>query len=238
MKLTYTIPLLIVLLTASATGYSQKMDSLAKLDKRFSKNFAMRNAHYSASYKAAGGRSDAGGFGRFFLSFFHLSRDGGDGKTGHPGPALRVKVSAVPLGDSVILVITILKGGSKEADRYYVNPRHGKIFISAEGGDGGDGGDGEDGSSGGDGGNGADGGPGGTIYVALDTSAVAYANSPCIVYFNSGGRGGKGGNGGRSSGNGSSEGRFGNDGGRGMSGPAIHVTDISGKTLWIVGAGS
>jgi hypothetical protein len=147
------------------------------------------------------------------------------------------------LKDSVILAVVIRKDGDDQTDRYYVNPRRGKLIIVANGGKGGDGGSGENGrtitpkhtfgSSGGNGGNGGNGGVGGTIYVTFDSSALAYVNCPCIRYVNFGGMGGRAGSGGQGTGDWSSDGQWGVDGLIGADGPPVYITDPKGKTVAI-----
>jgi len=239
MKQRCPVLLLLIFLSASVIGYSRQNDSLAKLDKHFS----MRNAFYKADYKSRDGRSGSNGADRFAIVLFHMAKRGGHGKPGRSGPTLQVKVTAIPSGDSVILAIVVTKEGGKKTDHYYVNPRHGKIVIVADGGNGGSGGNGEDGEevtqkrpyggSGGDGGRGANGGAGGTINVTFDSSAVSYINSPCILYFNQPGMGGNGGSGGRPTGTGSADGSPGKSGESGRPGPPVTVTGPNGKVFRI-----
>jgi len=126
---------------------------------------------------------------------------------------LQVRLSSMPSGDSVILALAITPQGGDGTDVYYVNPRHGKIAIFAEGGHGGKGGKGEDGEEittnrpyGGQGGSGGRGGKGGA--------------------------GGSGGMGGRGSGN-NPDGGAGADGLPGMSGPPVYIKSKGGKIVGI-----
>lgn len=195
-----------------------------------------------ANYNGRNGRSGGNGSMRFAIRLFHMSKRGGNGKPGKPGPTLQVNVSAVPTGDSTILLVTINKAGDNKTKQFYVNPRYGKLSISANGGKGGDGGDGQDGDeptekhpygfSGGDGGNAADGGDGGTINVTFDATAMDYVKCDCIIYHNDGGIGGQRGKGGSASGN-NPDGNEGMDGGNGSSNPRIFIKDKKGTVLWI-----
>lgn len=207
------------------------------------KSFTYRNGFQEANYNGKNGRSGSNGANRFTIVLFHMAKRGGHGKPGKQGPTLQVKVAAFPSGDSAILLVAVTKEGSKKTDKYYVNPRHGKLSISANGGDGGSGGDGQDGAeptekrpygnSGGEGGNGADGGNGGTIKVAFDSTAIQFVNCNCIFYNNFGGKGGVRGEGGKATGTGSAEGGPGIDGGNGISGPRVFIEGPDKKIVQI-----
>lgn len=225
---------IVLLLLITSICYSQTITD---------KNFNYRNGFQEAKYNGKDGQVGNSGLGHFLQVLFHLSKYGGNGTAGKPGPALQVNVSGIPSGDSTILFITIRKSGSKKTDNYFVNPGYGKISIAANGGNGGDGGNGEDGREvtenrpnggvGGNGGNGGDGGAGGTILVNFDSTAIAYVKCPCIIYHNDGGLKGKGGKGGKSPGAAGGEGFPGNDGEPGSSDPRIFIKGPDGKILWI-----
>jgi len=204
---------------------------------------AMRNTFFKAAYNGMDGMDGSDGANRLAIVLFHMAKRGGNGKRGRNAANLQVKLSAMSSGDSVILALSITPQGGDGTDVYYVNPRHGKIAIFAEGGHGGNGGKGEDGEEttikrpyggqGGSGGRGGKGAAGATINVMVDSSALSYANCPCIVYFNGGGRGGSGGMGGRGTGN-NPDGASGADGLPGISGPPVYIKSPGGKIIGIV----
>lgn len=225
---------IVLLLLIAFPSYSQSIKD---------KSFTYRNGLQEANYNGKNGRSGANGSLRFAIKLFHMARRGGHGKPGKSAPNLLVRVSAIPSGDSSILIVSITKEGGKKTAQYYVNPKYGKLIISANGGDGGSGGDGEDGDTpgekrpyggiGGDGGNGADGGNGGTIKVAFDSAAIRYVDCNCIFYNNFGGQAGEGGEGGKGTTNLSADGSPGIDGGRGISGPRVFIEGPDKKIIQI-----
>ncbi|RFM31715.1 hypothetical protein [Chitinophaga silvisoli] len=224
---------IVLLLLISTNCYSQHITD---------KNFAYRNGLQEANFNGKNGKNGNNGAGRLLPTLFNMARRGGNGKPGKPGPTLQVKVAAFPDGDSSILFITIT-AGKNNTHSYYVNPRYGKLIISANGGDGGNGGDGETGdrtgekrpygNSGGAGGNGADGGDGGTIIVTYDSTALPYANCNCIFYNNFGGKGGGSGAGGQASGTVSADGSAGTNGRNGESGPNVLIQGPDKKIIQI-----
>lgn len=230
MKLFSIVTLLLITLNCSSQAINEK-------------NFAYRNGFQEANYNGKNGKSGENGINRFTIVLFHMAKRGGHGKPGKQGPDVSVKVAAFPSGDSSILLVTVTKDGSKKTDRYYVNPKHGKLSISANGGDGGDGGDGQDGAvptekrpygnSGGEGGNGADGGNGGTIRIIFHATAIPFANCNCIFYNNFGGKGGKGGEGGKGTGTNAADGEHGTDGGNGISGPRVFIEGPDKKVIQV-----
>lgn len=225
---------IVLLLFIAFNAYSQSAQD---------KGFTYRNGLQEANYNGKNGRSGNNGSLRFAIKLFHMARRGGHGKPGKPAPNLLVKVTAIPSGDSAILVVSITKEGGKKTEKYYVNPTHGKLIISANGGNGGSGGNGEDGAtpnekrpdgnSGGDGGNGADGGNGGTIKVAFDAAAISYVNCHCIFYNNFGGKAGEHGEGGKGAGTNAADGSAGIDGENGISGPRIFIEGPDKKVIQI-----
>ena len=221
--------LILLLLSVSLTANSRP----PKRDKRF----ALRNTFYQVNYQAEKGRDGLDGSARLgSLVPLHPPCSGRDGKTGHTGPNLFGRVSALRVGDSVILVIVIRKDKEARTNCYYVNPRYGKIIIDADGGDGGAGGWGACGSeknetNGGDGGNGGVGGKGGAIDMTFDSTAVGYVHCSCIIYFNRGGRGGSGGHGGEGKGGCSKDGQYGMNGENGIPGAPVSIRDPSGRVI-------
>lgn len=138
-----------------------------------------------------------------FIRIRIFRKPGREGQEGKPGPDLTVNMSTLRSGDSTLLCVRVSNG--QQTNTYFVNPRWGQLKILADGGDGGMGGTGDSGAdegkmraagSGESGGNGGMGGRGGAIEVTMDSSAVAYAHCPCIIYSNHGGNGGIGGRGG------------------------------------------
>jgi hypothetical protein len=235
----YPLQILFLFLMAPATGFCQQNDSLT----RPALQFDLRNTYFKADYNGRNGRSGTDGAYRFAITLFHTPKRGGHGRPGRPGPTLQVKVTGIPSGDSILLGFAITKAGSKKADHYYVNPRHGRIVIFANGGNGGDGGKGEDGpevtehssgNNGGNGGNAAAGGAGGAMNVTFDSLATPYVNCPCTLYYNRGGKAGNGGAGGQPTGSNSSQGPGGKDGEEGRHGPPIYIMGPNGKTIRVV----
>lgn len=78
------------------------------------KNFAYRNGFQEASYNGKNGPNGNDGANRFAIVLFHIAKRGGNGKPGKQGPALQVRVSAFPSGDSAILLVTVTKDGEKK----------------------------------------------------------------------------------------------------------------------------
>ncbi len=218
---------IVLLLLISTYCYSQHITDI---------NFAYRNGLQEANFNGKNGKNGNNGAGRLLPTLFKTARWGGNGKPGKPGPTLQVKVSAFADGDSSILFITIT-AGKDNTHSYYVNPRFGKLIISANGGDG-ESGDRPDekqpyGNSGGAGGNGGNGGDGGTIIVTYDSTALPYANCNCIFYNNFGGKGGEAGAGGKGYGTGSADGSAGTNGKNGESGPSVIVQGPDKKIIQI-----
>jgi hypothetical protein len=148
------------------------------------------NSYQVATYKPATASKGADGdtLIKLFGGLIKFNK-GAKGKKGKKSPDLNVRVSAISSGDSTIIKVTIQVNGEKrEPDIYYVNPRHGKIMISADGGDGGQGGKGA--PDGGADGKGGLGGNGGRVEVIFEPAAIAFANCQCLLFSNQGGVGG------------------------------------------------
>ena len=218
----YLVCLLSLMPGLISIGYTQKKHDPARAATKFSK----RNKTYDIHYDGHTGKH-----GHNALDLFKfMSREGSDGGSGGQGPCLQARISAIPTGDSIILAIDITPDGAVQTDHYYVNPRHGKIFIFANGGEGGWGGDGSDviftrGYSGGNG------GQGGIIDMMYDSSALAFVDCPCIIARNLGGKGGDGGSGGRKD---NQDAGPGQEGLWGDAGPPICKKDMNGNTLRIL----
>jgi hypothetical protein len=175
------------------------------------------------------------------LRLLRIGRSGYDGVNGKPGqdaPNLLIHASTKIIDKDTLLQALIVKEGSVDTMKYYIDPKFGSLVVNAEGGDGGkgeDGGEGlnaEKGKSSGIGGNGGAGGVGGkggsiTVYFKEGTERMLQC-----MKFKTGagdaGDGGSGGKGGLSSFNGTSYRQT-----AGEAGAIANRSNVPGKVIWI-----
>jgi len=168
---------------------------------------------YDGQYKLnfSGADGDPGAHGVYALPFSDRGHRGQDGADGEHGGVVKAYVTAVTINNQKLLRARFI---SYTKDEYVViDPKQGKIQVTANGrnggnsGRGGDGGEGKDGADetrhsaaqdggpGGPGGHGGNGGNAGSLTIYCDSSAHMFLST--INFSAKAGEGGRGGNGGK-----------------------------------------